>query len=62
MGATAAGEEALIANAMKSVRQHMQQKTADELVRVEPHDFALPVAAVIFEGEGDFILIDRDEP
>lgn len=44
LGADAAGEQAVVANAMKAGWQDMHEEAADELVGREPHDL-LPGAA-----------------
>ena len=53
--------EAVMTDAMEAVGQHVQQKTANELVRMEAHHFGLAVAAIILVAEGDLGLIDCDE-
>ena len=49
---------------MEAAGQHVQEKAADELGRVERHGFE-PVAAfdpVVLPFEGDAGLVERDEP
>ena len=53
VGAVAVGEEAVVADAVKAVRQGVQQEAADELVGVERHDLRLAVVAIILPAEGD---------
>ena len=56
-------EQAVVADAVETVRQDMEQEAADELARCERHD-ALPlrtVAAVIFVAEGDTGLVERNQ-
>ena len=53
-----------MADAMEAARQHVQEKAADELGRVERHGLA-PVAsfdAVVLPFEGDAGLVERDQP
>ena len=45
VAAVALGQEAAVADAVEAVGQHVQQETADELVRGEAHDLASPAAA-----------------
>src|SRR5271165_5358775 len=59
LGADAAGEQAVMANAMKAGRQDMNEEAADELVLGEPHDL-LPgaaIGAVILVFEGDAVAV-----
>lgn len=53
--------ETIITDAMEAVGQCVQEKMADELVRIKPHHFGLAAAAIILVGEGDVTLIDCDE-
>jgi len=58
-----AGEEAVVADAVEAVRQHVQEKAADELVGREGHGLE-PVAAfdpVVLPLEGDARVVERDE-
>ena len=55
-------EEAVVADAMEAVGQHMQQEAADELVRGEAHDSAPAASAVILVAEGDVVLGDGFDP
>ena len=59
LGAMAVGEEAVMADAMEAVRQGVQQKAADELVRVEGQDLRLAVVAIILPAEGDLCVGKR---
>ena len=63
-GAIAAGQEAIVADAVKPVGQHMDQETADELVGVERHELIASVALgpVILPFESDALAGDGDEP
>ena len=60
-GALAIGHEAEVTNAMKAVGQHVQEKTANELVGREAHDLGGAVGAVIFPGKSDVIVLDGDK-
>ena len=51
-----------MADAVKAVGKDVQQKATDELVDLEPHDLALPAAAIVLIGEGDVLIGDLDEP
>ena len=42
LGAVGVGKEPLVADAVEALGQHVQQKAADDLVRVKPH--RLPAA------------------
>src|SRR5271165_6825028 len=58
-----ASEEAVVADAVEAARQHVQEKAADELGRVEGHGLE-PVAAfdpVVLPFEGDARLVEGDE-
>jgi hypothetical protein len=50
-----------VANAMEAAWKRVQQEATDELVRFQAQDAATP-AAIVFVGEGDFIVGDGDEP
>ncbi len=58
LGANAAGEQAVMANAMKARRQDMDEEAADELAVREPHDLlpSAAVGAVILVFEGDAVV------
>ena len=63
-GSHCAGEQELIADAVKTARQHVHEKPSDELAGVERHGVA-PVAfldPVIFPFEGDAPVVERDKP
>ena len=54
----------LLADAMKPLRQNVEQEAPDELVGAERH-FAvprLPIAAVVLVAEGHAARVERDEP
>ena len=57
-------EQTIVADAMEAAGQHVQEKAADELGRVERHGLE-PVAAfdpVVLPFEGDARLVERDQP
>lgn len=62
--AVCAGEEAIVADTVKSARRGVEEETADELVGGEGHDL-LPSGtglAVILVAEGDPGLVEPEEP
>jgi len=63
VGADAAGEQAVMADAMESVRQHVDEKAADELVRIERHRLVAIVSIdpIVFPFEGHARLVERDQ-
>ena len=62
--AAGAGEKAVMANAVEALGQHVEQKTPDELARIERHDLVAlsAVAAIVLAAEGDAPLVERDQP
>jgi hypothetical protein len=58
----AVGEEAVVADAVKAVRQGVEQKPTDELVRVEGHNLRLAVVTIVLPAEGDVVIGDADQP
>ena len=56
------GEEAVVADAMKAVRQAVEQEAAHELGGVERHHLGLVVLAVIAPLEADPGPVDGDDP
>src|SRR5437763_8375989 len=63
LGTLAAGEQAVVANAMEAVGKHMDQEATDELVCGECHRLVSIAAfdAVILPPEGDAIVVERDQ-
>src|SRR6266851_3518867 len=45
LGTVGGGKEPVVADAVETLRQHMQQEAPDELVRVKPH--RLPAAGAV---------------
>src|SRR5580704_11724081 len=64
VGATAAGKQTIMSDAMEPLGQHVHQETADELVRGQRHDLVpgWPVDAVILVSEGDAPVVAGDQP
>ena len=60
-GAPSVAEEAVVADAVESVRQCMQQEAADELVGGQRHDLALVLMPVVAPAEADPAAGERDE-
>ena len=54
-------EKTVMADAMKAVREGVQQETPDELVGRQGHDFALVVMAVIAPAETDLLARHVDQ-
>ena len=58
-GAIAVGEQAVVADAVEALRQHVHQEAPDELVRRERH--GLPaggaVDAIVLPAEGDAVIV-----
>ena len=59
-----AGEQPVVADAMETLGQDVEQEAPDELVGAERHCAIprLPVAAVILVAEGHAALVESDEP
>ena len=51
-----------MADAVKAVRQGMQQEAPDELVGIERHAFLLAAMAMVTPAECDFAVFHADEP
>jgi len=62
LASVAAGEEAVVPDAVEAVGQDVKQEPSDELVRGEPHDAFAPAAAIVPVGERHAIVVDGDEP
>ena len=62
--AAAAGEQAVVADAVETLWEDMQEKAPDELADGERHETLVvgPVAAVILVAEGHARLVERDQP
>ena len=51
-----------MADAMKAIRQCMEQEAPDELESIERHDFGFVMMAIISPAEPDAIILDIDQP
>ena len=63
VGAMPVGKEAIVANAMEAIRQHMEEEPADELGDRDAHDFALVIATfpVVLPAEADVGVIEIEQ-
>lgn len=61
VAAGAIGEEAVMADAVESVRQGMQEKAADELVGFERHHLVDGAPSVVLPSEADLAVGQRDQ-
>src|ERR1700675_3267 len=57
------GKEAVAANAMEAIRQHMEEEAANELGDRDSHDFCLVIAAfpIVLPAEGDVGLVEIEQ-
>src|ERR1700681_1165531 len=57
------GKEAVAANAMEAIRQHMEEEAPNELGDRDSHDFALVIAAfpIVLPAEGDVGLVEIEQ-
>ena len=64
LGTMTVGKEAVMPDAMESIRQNVQQEPTHELGRREPHDLRLAAAgfAIILPAKGHMPVVDIDEP
>src|SRR5258708_39885590 len=60
--AVSIAEEPVVANTVEPTRQNVEQKSPDELVRREGHDFLLIVVAVVSPVEFHLAIFDVDDP
>ena len=60
IGALAVGEEAVMTDAMESVRQRVQQEASNEFVGFQRHHLVLAVMPVIAPAEADPAAGERD--
>src|ERR1700681_2074901 len=63
VGPMAVGKEAVAANTMKAIRQHMEEEAPNELGDRDSHDFALVIAAfpIVLPAEGDVGLVEIEQ-
>ena len=59
--ADAIGEEAEVANADQTGRQHVEQEAADELDRIEGHGLGAGVIGIVFPVEADAAVFHRSK-
>ena len=62
-GACGFGEQAVVADAVESVRQHVDEEAADELVWCERHPLVAIATfdPVVLPFEGDAVVVGRDQ-
>src|ERR1700687_5857124 len=63
VGAMAVGQQPVVTNTMKDIRQYVQEEAAHELAVRDPHDFALgPVTVpILLPAEADMGFIDVEQ-
>src|SRR5882672_7089794 len=63
LGTVAAGEQAIVANAVEALGQDVDEEAADELAEVERHRGvpARSLDPVVLDLEGDTPLVERDQ-
>jgi hypothetical protein len=54
-------QEPIVADALKSVQQHVDQEATDELIRVEGHGLLLIVMPVVLSTEANLAIIDGQQ-
>lgn len=59
----AAGEQAVVADAMEAARQHVEQEASNELAGGQRHDLPAinSVAAIILVAECDTVIVEGDQ-
>ena len=64
VGARAAGEQAVVADAVEALRQDVDQESADELIGGECHDLLAlaTIGAIVLPSEGDAGAVAGDQP
>jgi hypothetical protein len=60
--ARAITQEAIVANALKAVRQDMKEKAAEEFACGQGHELLLVVMPIVFPAEGDGVLLQAHQP
>jgi len=53
--------EAEIANPMETIREDVEEKPADELNGLEPHDLGRAAISIVFPCEGNAVAVNGDE-
>jgi hypothetical protein len=59
--AVTVGEEAIVANALKTIREEMEQKSANELIGGQRYRFQPIIVAVILPVESDLGIFDIED-
>jgi len=59
--ARARAQKSVMADALKTVGQHVEQEAADELIRFQSHDFLPAVMAIVPPVECDLAVVDREQ-
>ena len=64
VGARAAGEQAIVADAVEARRQDVDQESADELGGSECHDLLTiaTIGTIVLPSEGDASVVEGDQP
>ena len=64
LGTLAAGEQAVVADAVEAAGEHMDQEAADELAGGEGHELLpfAPVSAIVLPLEGNGLAVESEEP
>jgi len=52
------GEEAVVANSLKALRENVYQEAPDELLGGEGHGLALVIIAIVLPGETHRVVLD----
>ena len=60
--AAAIGEEAIVADAVKAIRQSMQEKTTNELIGIKRHHFGFAILPIVLPGKAHPAVGKRDQP
>src|SRR5450759_5662026 len=60
----AVGEQAIVTNAMESIRQDVEQEAADELANRQPHDLASSnaILTIILPAKTDMLVREIEQP
>ena len=58
----AIGQQAVAADVLEAVGQHVQQEAADEFVSLEGHGLRCVGVFIVFPPEGDVAVVEADQP
>ncbi len=61
LGAIAVGQESIVPDTLKAVGQNVEQKAADEFVRIQAHRFVGKARLVVLVGKADSAVFDLHE-